>query len=68
MNPLDELPFPVYCVYPECRGGPFANGIEVDEHITEEHLAESIWTFAAENMVAAHPAPAPGHGGDEDAG
>jgi hypothetical protein len=49
-TPLDSLPFPVVCSYPDCDAGPLNNGIEVDEHITAEHLQESVWTFAQENM------------------
>ena len=48
MNPLYELEFPVYCA--SCKQGPFQNEIEVDEHITEEHLPEAIWDFACANM------------------
>jgi hypothetical protein len=47
-NPLDELKFPVRCKY--CGAGPFNSGNEVDEHISEEHLAESVWSFAADHM------------------
>jgi hypothetical protein len=47
---LEALPFPVRCSYPQCDQGPFHNAIEVDEHITAEHLAEAVWTFAYENM------------------
>ena len=50
-NPLEGLPFPVICIYPQC-GALLANAVEVDEHITEEHLPESIWTFAENNMRA----------------
>lgn len=49
-NPLDALPFPVKCQYPGCDAGPFVNGDEVDEHISEEHLTEAVWLFATENM------------------
>jgi hypothetical protein len=47
---MDNLPFPVICSYPDCGAGPFVNAIEVDEHITEEHLMEAVWTFAEEQM------------------
>lgn len=47
-TPLDELSFPVWCEY--CEAGPFVNGNEVDEHITEEHLPECVWGFAADHM------------------
>lgn len=50
MNPLDKLKFPVKCTYPNCNGGPFFNGNEVDEHITAEHLCEAIWVFAFDNV------------------
>lgn len=49
-TPLEALPFPVLCGYPDCGAGPFNNGDEVDEHISEEHLPEAVWTFAEENM------------------
>jgi hypothetical protein len=49
-NPLDDLPFPVSCQYPGCGDGPFLNGLQVDEHVTEVHLAEAVWTFALEQM------------------
>jgi hypothetical protein len=51
-NPLDNLPFPVRCTYPGCDCGLFRTAIEVDEHITEEHLPEAVWTFAEQNMRA----------------
>lgn len=50
-SPLEDLPFPVMCGYPDCDSGPFHNAIEVDEHITQEHLTEAVWTFAVENMI-----------------
>lgn len=50
IGPLEQLPFPVMCTYEECGEGPFLNGIEVDEHITEEHLCETVWSFAFDNM------------------
>jgi hypothetical protein len=49
-TPLESLPFPVRCVYPGCGAGPFGTPIAVDEHITEEHLPEAVWTFATEHM------------------
>jgi len=49
-TPLDELPFPVTCTYPGCGAGLFYSGIEVDEHISEEHLPQAVWAFAAEHM------------------
>ena len=48
-TPLDELPFPVNCDY--CDEGPFKNACEVDEHITENHLSEAVWSFAYEHMM-----------------
>lgn len=48
-TPLDNLPFPVTCKYPGC-GVVLESAIEVDEHITEEHLPEAIWNFADDNM------------------
>lgn len=50
MNPLDVLPYPVLCRYPGCGAGPFETPVAVDEHITEEHLPQAIWTFALEQM------------------
>ena len=47
-TPLDDLPFPVVCEY--CGDGPFSNAIEVDEHISESHLPEAVWGFAADQM------------------
>jgi hypothetical protein len=47
-TPLDTLPFPVMCTY--CDEGPFNNVIEVDEHITEDHLSECVWDFALNHM------------------
>jgi hypothetical protein len=47
-NPLDELPFPVVCA--SCKAGPFDDAIAVDEHISEEHLAEAVWGFAYDHM------------------
>ncbi len=52
-NPFNELQFPVVCSYPGCEAGPFLTAVEVDEHITEEHLPEAIWTFALEQMIPA---------------
>lgn len=49
-TPLSDLPFPVYCSYPDCGDGPFENAGEVDEHISDMHLPEAVWTFAAEHM------------------
>lgn len=49
-TPLDELPFPVFCDYADCGCGPFKNADQVDAHISEEHLPEAVWTFAAEHM------------------
>lgn len=49
-NPLDELPFPVMCRYPGCGEGPFTDGVQVDEHISENHLPEAVWTFAVQQM------------------
>jgi hypothetical protein len=49
-NPLDKLPFPVRCNYPDCGAGPFTNGVAVDEHIMAEHLTEAIWDFAESTM------------------
>lgn len=49
-NPLDGLNFPVSCAYPGCGEGPFSNSMQVDEHITESHLPQAIWTFALEQM------------------
>ena len=49
-TPLDELPFPVHCDYPDCDSGPLYNADEVDLHITAEHGPEAIWTFADEHM------------------
>lgn len=49
-NPLGELTFPVYCR--TCKAGPFFDGDQVDEHITEDHLAEAVWDFAHDNMIA----------------
>ena len=46
LTPLADLPFPVKCCYADCEGGPFNNAVEVDEHITEEHLPQAIWSFA----------------------
>lgn len=48
-TPLAHLPFPVTCKY--CGTGLFYNAIEVDEHISEEHLPEAVWMFAVDNMV-----------------
>lgn len=45
-DPLDDLTFPVWCEYTDCGAGPFHSGIEVDEHICEEHHPEAIWNFA----------------------
>jgi hypothetical protein len=50
MNPLEALNFPVVCTYPGCESGLLHNAIEVDEHISEEHLLEAVWTFAHEHM------------------
>ena len=47
-NPLENLPFPVLCAY--CGAGPFDNAIEVDEHITEDHITEAVWDFASDQM------------------
>ena len=47
-TPLDDLPFPVVCEY--CDAGPFNSAVEVDEHITADHLPEAVWGFAADNM------------------
>lgn len=49
-NPLDDLVFPVRCNYPGCDSGLLHSGIEVDEHITQEHLPEAVWAFAFEQM------------------
>jgi hypothetical protein len=49
-TPLDEFNFPVRCRYADCNAGPFISGDEVDAHITEEHLCEAVWTFAADHM------------------
>ena len=49
-NPLDALSFPVICCYPGCGEGPFVDAIQVDEHITENHLLEAVWSFAIEQM------------------
>jgi hypothetical protein len=48
VSPLDELPFPVFCTY--CDDGPFVDAIQVDEHITEDHLTEAVWNFAQDFM------------------
>ena len=45
-NPLDDLSFPVYCDYVGCGTGPFTNGDQVDEHISEDHGPEVVWHFA----------------------
>lgn len=47
-NPLHQLSFPVSC---RCGDGPFANAIEVDEHITADHLPEAVWDYAHDNMI-----------------
>lgn len=52
VTPMDELSFPVRCTYADCDEGPFKNADEVDEHITESHLAEAVWDFAFEHMKA----------------
>lgn len=49
-TPLERFRFPVVCTYPDCDSGPLNSGDEIDAHITEEHLPESIWTFASEHM------------------
>lgn len=49
-TPLDKLPFPVTCNYADCGAGPFKDAVEVDEHVSEEHLPEAVWDFAYENM------------------
>lgn len=53
-NPLDTLEFPVSCEYAGC-GAVLNSGIEVDEHISEEHLCEAVWVFAMWNMKPTAP-------------
>jgi len=49
-KPIEKLDYPVKCGYTGCGEGPFYSAEQVDEHITENHLPEAIWTFAIENM------------------
>ena len=52
MNPLEQLAYPVRCTYPDC-GEVLRDAIALDEHISEEHLPEAVWTFAFENTKPA---------------
>jgi hypothetical protein len=52
-TPLDELSFPVRCDYADC-GEVLNSAMAVDEHITECHLPESVWTFAHNYMKPVH--------------
>jgi hypothetical protein len=47
--------YPVRCTYPDCDSGRLDSAIELDEHITEEHLAEAVWTFARDNAREVEP-------------
>lgn len=43
-TPLEQLDYPRRCN--ACGDGPFLTAIELDEHITEDHISEAVWSFA----------------------
>jgi hypothetical protein len=49
-SPLEKLMYPRCCTYPGCEEiSLFKNAVELDEHITEQHLSEAVWNFAVEH-------------------